>query len=163
MPQLDSSLFDPELLWIIAVFAVIFGLLKYMILPRMAAALDQRSRAIAEEVEKARALREETEQQSIDYRKQMDEAAEEANRMLDESSARVREQQQASIEALKADVKRTEEAFREESELTRQRAVQEIHEAAADIVLDPTGQELHDPLAEAIEKLESGEAKPRKH
>ncbi|MDQ6971843.1 MAG: ATP synthase F0 subunit B [Mariprofundaceae bacterium] len=91
MPQLDSSLFDPELLWIIAVFAVIFGLLKYMILPRMAAALDQRSRTIAEKVEKARLLREETEQQTIDYRKQMDEAAEEASRMLDESSAWVRE------------------------------------------------------------------------
>jgi len=163
MPQLDTSLFDPELLWIIAIFAVIFGLLKYMILPRMAAALEQRSRAIAEEIEKARALREESEQQSIDYRKQIDEASEEASRMFDESSARVREQQQASIEALKADVKRAEEAFREESEITRQRAVQEIHEAAADIVIDTKDHGIDDPLAEAIEKLESGEDRPRKH
>ncbi|MDQ6966543.1 MAG: ATP synthase F0 subunit B [Mariprofundaceae bacterium] len=163
MPQFDSSLFDPELLWIIAIFAVIFGFLKYMILPRMAAALDQRSRSIAEELEKARALREETEQQTNDYRKQIDEAAEETSRMLDESSARIREQQQASIEALKADVKRTEESFREESEITRQRALQEIHEAAADIVLDPASQNIHDPLAEAIEKLESGEDTLRKH
>ncbi|MDQ6971844.1 MAG: hypothetical protein Q9M30_04280 [Mariprofundaceae bacterium] len=60
-------------------------------------------------------------------------------------------------------MKRAEEAFRDESKLTRQRAVQEIHEAAADIVLDTTGQDLHDPLAEAIDKLESGEDKPRKH
>jgi len=151
MPQFDITFVPSEIFWTLVTFALLFGLLRWLVLPRMAAILDRRTKVIEEEIAEAKKQREEAESLKLDYQKQMDHASDDARRMFDESDARVRQHHEQKMEEWKADMKRREAAFREESENATQRAVREIRAEAADIV------------DEAIDKLDTGGKKPRKH
>jgi len=172
MPQFDSTHFASEILWTLISFALLFTLLKWLVLPRVAAILDTRTRAIETEIEQAKKQREEAEKLKLDYQKQLDGASEDARRMFDESEARVRQQHKQLMDEWKADMKRREAAFREESEMARQRAVREIRAEAADMVVNATEKMIHEHvgaheaeklLNEAVAKLSADCEKPRKH
>ncbi|HCS13433.1 MAG: hypothetical protein COS82_03945 [Zetaproteobacteria bacterium CG06_land_8_20_14_3_00_59_53] len=172
MPQFDITFYPSEVFWTLVSFALLFGLLKWLVLPRMAAILDARSRAIAEEINAARQQREEAERLKLDYRKQLDAASQEADRMFEESEARLRKQHRQMMEEWKADMKRREAAFREESEVTRQQAIREIRAEAAGMVVEATEKLIHEHVGkseaegfinEALEALEKEPAKPRRH
>ncbi len=172
MPQFDVTFFPSEIFWTLVSFALLFALLRWLVLPRLAAILDKRTRIIEEEIAQAKKQREEAEGLKLDYQKQLDNASEDARRMFDESDARVRQHHKQMMDEWKADMKRREAAFREESEIATQRAVREIRAEAADMVVDATEklihehvgeQEAEDMLNEAIAKLDTSGKKLRKH
>ncbi|HCS13434.1 MAG: hypothetical protein COS82_03940 [Zetaproteobacteria bacterium CG06_land_8_20_14_3_00_59_53] len=150
MPQFNASLSTPELIWTIVVFAVAYGLLKYMILPRLAAALDRRSRAIEAEIEQTRRLREQTEQQSNDFRRLLEEAGQDVDRMIDESKERVQQTHEQLMAACEADIKQQGAAFHEEAEARRLQAMQDIRSDAAKMAADDTAE------LEPIDKKKAG-------
>lgn len=172
MPQFDLSFFPSEIFWTLVSFALLFGLLRWLVLPRLAAILDARTRAIEEEIEQAKLQREEAEKLKEDYRKQLDAASEDAQRMFKESDERVRAHHNQMMTEWKEDMKRREVAFREESEITRRRAVREIRAEAADLIIETTEKLIHervgekeaeDLLNEAISELDTDGEKLRKH
>lgn len=172
MPQFDATFFASEIFWTLIAFALLFGLLKWLVLPRMAAILDARALAIAEEIDAAKRQRAEAEALKLDYQKQMDQASEDVRAMFEESEARVRRKQKQLMDEWKADMKRRETAFREESEIATQRAVREIRAEAADMVVEATEKLIHEHvgeseaevlLNEAIDALENDASRVRKH
>lgn len=163
MPQFDTAFFASEIFWTLVSFALLFGLLKFLVLPRLTAIFDARSCAIEAEIERARQAREEAEQLRADYQRQMDAASEDVHRMFEEGEERVRRKHRQLMEEWKADMKRREEAFREESEIARLRAIREVRAEAAELVTDAAEKLLHEhmgkreaeqALQEAIEELD---------
>lgn len=172
MPQFEVSFFPSEIFWTVVSFVLLFALLKWLVMPRLTAILDRRTRAIEAELEKAKLQREEAEKLRADYHKQLDDAADDARRMFEESEARVRKQHRKMMDEWKSDMKRREEAFREETELARQRALREIRVEAAEMVVDATEKLLHEhmdgaeakqALDEAIADLGKKQPKSRNH
>jgi len=172
MPQFELSFFPSEIFWTLVSFALLFVLLRWLVLPRLTAILNARTSLIEEEIEQAKRQYLEAEQLRLDYQKQLDAASEDARRMFDESEARVRQRHKQLMDEWKVDMKRREAAFREESEMTRQRALREIRAEAADMVVDATEKLIHEHvdaqeaeamLNEAIAELDSSGANLRKH
>jgi len=163
MPQFDVSFFPSEIFWTLVSFALLFGLLKWLVLPHLTAILEQRTRVIEEEIEQARRQREEAEGLRVDYQRQLDAASEDARRLFEESEARVRRKHREMMDEWKLDMKRREAAFHEEAEASRQRAIRAIRADAAEMVVDATEKLLHEhmgkheaeqALNEAIAELE---------
>lgn len=170
MPQFDTTYFASEIFWTLVSFALLFVLLKWLVLPRLTAVIDKRTRIIEDELNQARRQREEAEALRADYRKQLDAAAEDAQRLFQESEARVRRQHRRMMDEWKADMKRREAAFREEAEIARLRAIREIRSEAAELVSEAAGKLLQEHLGqheaeralqEAIHELEH--QPPRRH
>ncbi len=67
MPQFDPSTFPTQIFWLILSFVALYFLLSRIAIPRIAEVLDERSSRIANDVEKAAALRQETEAVIADY------------------------------------------------------------------------------------------------
>ncbi len=172
MSQLESTFFPSEIFWTLISFVLLFVLLKWLVMPHLSATLERRTRAIEEELDKAKEQREEAEKIREDYQRQLDDAADEAHRMFAESEARVREQHKRMMDEWKADMRRREEAFHEETELARQRAIREIRAEAADMVVGATEKLLHEHMDEdearqalddAITGPERNKPKNRRH
>jgi F-type H+-transporting ATPase subunit b len=172
MPQFEVRFFPSEIFWTVVSFVLLFALLKWLVMPRLTMILERRTRAIEAELEKAKQQREEAEKLRGDYQRQLDDAADDARRMFDESEARVREQHRKMMDEWKSDMKRREEAFREETELARQRALREIRAEAAEMVVGATEKLLHghmddaeakQALNDAIADLDKKNPKSRKH
>jgi len=172
MPQFDVTFFPSEIFWTLVSFALLFALLKWLVMPRMAAILDARTRAIEEEIEAAKRQREEAGQLKQAYQQQLDAAAEDAERLFKESDERVRAHHKQMMDEWKADMKRRETAFREETEIAQRRAIREIRAEAADMVVDATEKLIHEHvdeseaeelLNEAVAQLETDSKNLRKH
>lgn len=172
MPQFEVKFFPSEIFWTVISFLLLFALLKWLVMPRLTAILEKRTRAIETELEKAKQQREEAEKLRVDYQRQLDDAADDARRMFDESEARVREQHRKMMDEWKADMKRREEAFHEETELARLRALRDIRAEAAEMVVGATEKLLQEhmddaeatrALDDAIAELGEKKGKPRRH
>lgn len=61
MPQFDPSSFASQIFWLIVSFGVLYYLMARVALPRIAEVLEERSERIANDLEKAQALRKESE------------------------------------------------------------------------------------------------------
>ena len=61
MPQFDPSSFPSQIFWLVIFFALLYLLMSKVALPRMAAVLDRRHKAIESDLSKATALKHETE------------------------------------------------------------------------------------------------------
>lgn len=60
MPQFDPSSFASQIFWLIVSFGVLYYLMARVALPRIAEVLEERSERIANDLEKAQALRKES-------------------------------------------------------------------------------------------------------
>jgi len=172
MPQFDVTFYTSEIFWTLISFALLFVLLRWLVLPRMAAILDARTRAIEDEIEQAKIQHRDAEQLRLDYQKQLDAASEEAEHLFKQSDERLRTQHKKMMDEWKADMKRRETAFREETEIARRRAIREIRAEAADMVIGATEKMIHEHvdeseaeelINEAIEKLDTDSNNHRKH
>jgi F-type H+-transporting ATPase subunit b len=67
MPQLDASTFASQIFWLVVAFAVLFYLLRTKALPRVAEILEARQDRIANDLDRAAALRAEAEQALASY------------------------------------------------------------------------------------------------
>ena len=55
MPQFDPTHFPSEIIWTLISFALLFVLLKWLVLPRLVRLIEARTRMIREEMEQAAA------------------------------------------------------------------------------------------------------------
>ena len=78
MPQFDPSTFTPQLFWLLVTFAVLFFAMWRHALPRISGILEARQQRIGSDLEKAAALKAETEQVAAEYEKALAEARDKA-------------------------------------------------------------------------------------
>lgn len=87
MPQFDPSTFSPQLFWLLVTFAVLFVAMWRHALPRISGILEARRQRIGSDLEKAAALKAETEQVAAEYEKALAEARDKAAAAIKQAGA----------------------------------------------------------------------------
>jgi len=138
MPQFEAAHFPAEILWTLITFALLLLLFKHLVLPRIVAAIEARTRMIREQIEQARAERAQAERYRAEYEQRLREIGEEAKRMFDEAQARIRRERKQAMQAWQAEMDRRQRDFHEEMELAKQQALREIRGKTAELVAEAT-------------------------
>jgi F-type H+-transporting ATPase subunit b len=74
MPQFDPATFVPQVFWLVISFAFIYWVIAKIAVPRVGEVLDQRARVIQEDIDRASALKAETDAAAAAYEKAMADA-----------------------------------------------------------------------------------------
>ena len=82
MPQLDPATFAPQLVWLAITFVVLYLLMAYVALPRVAKVVDERHARIRNDLGEAQRLRTEAEAVRAHYERSLAEARAEAQATL---------------------------------------------------------------------------------
>lgn len=78
MPQFDPSTFSSQIFWLVVTFALLYWVVAKIAVPRIGEVLDQRARVIQEDLDRALALKGETDQAVQAYEKAMTAARDQA-------------------------------------------------------------------------------------
>jgi F-type H+-transporting ATPase subunit b len=78
MPQFDPSTFSSQIFWLVVTFVLLYWVVAKIAVPRIGEVLDQRARVIQEDLDRALALKGETDQAVQAYEKAMAAAREQA-------------------------------------------------------------------------------------
>lgn len=78
MPQFDPTTFSSQLFWLVISFIVLYWIVAKIAVPRIGEVLEQRARVIQEDLDRALALKAETDQAVAAYEKAMAAAREQA-------------------------------------------------------------------------------------
>ncbi len=106
MPQLDFATFLPQIVWLTITFVALYFLMSRVALPRIAEVLEEREDRVADDLERAAALKEEAEQVLEAYERELVEARSKAHAVAQESRRRLA----AEVAEKRAEVERALEA-----------------------------------------------------
>ncbi len=138
MPQLETGTFSTQVIWLIISFIVLFLLMRRVALPRIAQVLEERKERIADDLDKAQALKDEAEEVLAEYETAAAEGRAEAQAVLRRAGERLTQEaarrHEALSEKLAAEVKAAEERIAE----ARSKATRSIRAAAADVAAAAT-------------------------
>ncbi|PZF75587.1 F0F1 ATP synthase subunit B' [Aestuariivirga litoralis] len=142
-PPMDAHSFPSQIFWLVIFFALLYLLMSKVALPRMAAVLEKRHKAIESDLSKASALKHETEAAIQHYEKSLSDARANAQGIATETRSRIA----AEIEAERSALEKTLSAKLAEADsrisATKAKAMQDVHEVAAEtaaeIVSELTG------------------------
>ena len=91
MPQFDPSTFSSQVFWLVVTFVLLYWVVAKIAVPRIGEVLDQRARVIQEDLDRALALKAETDQAVQAYEKAMaaarDQAGEHMRAVTNEAKA----------------------------------------------------------------------------
>src|SRR5579884_2147965 len=108
MPQLDASTFPTQLFWLAVTFIVLYGLMKWLALPKVATTIEARRTRLDDDLARAAALKSEAEAVIAAYQKALGEARADAQARMRETSERLAaeaaERQRQIGEALERDI-----------------------------------------------------------
>ena len=142
-PPMDAHSFPSQIFWLVIFFALLYLLMSKVALPRMAAVLDKRHKAIESDLSKASALKHETEAAIQHYEKSLADARANAQGIATETRSKIA----AEIEAERSALEKTLSAKLAEADArisaTKAKAMQDVNEVAAEtaaeIVSELTG------------------------
>lgn len=100
LPQLDPTIFAPQLIWLALTFAVLYFTLSTLILPRIERTLEERRERIQRDIDEAERLKGETETAIADYEQKLAAARSNASQI----SKQGREALNAELDAERAEV-----------------------------------------------------------
>lgn len=103
MPQLDAEYFAPQLFWLVVSFVLLYLLMSRVALPRIAGVIEERRDKIADDLDKAQALKKEADAALEAYEKALAEAHARAQAITAEARANLK----AEGDALRMELDRT--------------------------------------------------------
>lgn len=149
MPQLDPSLFPTQLFWLLVTFVALFMVVWKVALPRIAEVLAQRQTRIDGDLEKAQALKTEAEDVLAAYERTLASAAAQAqdiHRQVVQTLTDERTKRQEELSRrLSAQAREAESRISGE----KRRAIENIRDAALDVVQSATNRLIGVDVAEA--------------
>jgi F-type H+-transporting ATPase subunit b len=74
MPQFDPAFIAPQIFWLVVTFIALYWVIAKLAIPRVGEVLEQRARVIQEDLDRALALKAETDQALAAYERAMNEA-----------------------------------------------------------------------------------------
>jgi F-type H+-transporting ATPase subunit b len=132
MPQLDTTTWPPQLIWLAIAFIGLYLMMRFVALPRVGGAIESRAKRVADDLAAAQRFKTETEQAIADYEAALAEArargsgiSQEARNRLNEETAKVEADinlQTAKAEKTIADLKK--------------KAMGEVERVAADVAAE---------------------------
>lgn len=131
LPQLDVGTFPSQIFWLVVTLVVLFLLLSKVALPRIAAVLEERADAIADDLDKAEEFKRKAQEAEEAYEKALAEARTKAQEIAAAKRAEIQKQVDAAIAKSDAEISaRTAEGEKrigeiQESAMTAVKAVAE--------------------------------------
>jgi len=161
LPQLDTTHFSPQLVWLALSFGALYLLLARIVLPRIEAVLGERRGRIQRDLDEAERLKVETEKALALY----EDAYAAARAKANEIAKRTHEELAAKVEAERSRVDRQIAAKLEEAETriteTKAKAMAHVNEIATEtaeaIVAKLIGKEATEPEVRRAVKAGAGE------
>ena len=98
MPQLDFSTFPNQLFWLVVFCLVLFALVKIFIIPRMEDIFANRRKVIDGNISKAEEIKQRVQEIELQIEKELSEAKEECNNILQASNDSIKGQINLALE-----------------------------------------------------------------
>lgn len=156
MPQLDFTTFAPQLFWLAVSFIVLYGLMRWLALPRVEQVITSRREHLNGDLARAAALKSEAETALATYRKTLAEARAAAQATLRETSEKLAAEAAERQRQLAATLAEQIEAAEQRIRAMKQEALAEVRGIATEVggaVVERLTGASADPakLAEAVE------------
>jgi len=160
LPQLDSSTWASQLVWLAITFGVLYWLMSSTFLPRIGAAIEERRDRIADDLDKAAESRRQAEEAEAAFNKALAEARAKAQAV----TAEAREEVNAEIDAMRKDAEQSiaskAAAAEERIANLRESAGARVKEAARDTTRAVVEALIHETPTDAV--VEAAVAKAAK-
>ena len=142
-PPMDAHTFPSQIFWLVIFFGLLYLLMSKVALPKMAAVLDKRHKAIEGDLAKASALKHETEAAIQHYEKSLADARATAQGIATETRSKIADEIEAERSALEKTLSSKLAEADSRISATKAKAMQDVHEVAAEtaaeIVSELTG------------------------
>ena len=142
-PPMDAHTFPSQIFWLVIFFGLLYLLMSKVALPKMAAVLDKRHKAIEGDLAKASALKHETEAAIQHYEKSLADARANAQGIATETRSKIADEIEAERSALEKTLSSKLAEADSRISATKAMAMQAVHEVAAEtaaeIVSELTG------------------------
>ena len=157
-PPMDAHTFPSQIFWLVIFFGLLYLLMSKVALPKMAAVLDKRHKAIEGDLAKASALKHETEAAIQHYEKSLADARANAQGIATETRSKIADEIEAERSALEKTLSSKLAEADSRISATKAKAMQDVHEVAAEtaaeIVSELTGHKVSkEHAAKAIDGL----------
>lgn len=133
MPQFSSEFFLSQFFWLIVIFACLYALMAWVVLPRMSATIDNRKNKIEGDLAEARRLQAQAQKMRDDYESELAQARTaslaEARKVSDEVARQVASEQVALAERLGKQTQEAEARIR----VARDKALKAVPEIATQV------------------------------
>jgi F-type H+-transporting ATPase subunit b len=139
---------DPEF-WVLVAFVIAIALVYKRAAAALGAALDERARKIAAELEEARKLREEAQQTLATYQRKQRDALKEAEEILAHARAEAERLGQQGLRDIEAAIERRQRLAEEKISQAEAKALAEVRSSAVDIAVAGARQVIRDELDQA--------------
>ncbi len=132
MPQFDPTTFSPQIIWLIITFGILYLVMARSALPKVGNILQEREIRIAEDLEQAEKLREESRAVEAAYEKALADARAEAGKVLNDARAEITADIDAQKAALDARLAEKTGAAQAEIKAAIETALKELETVAQD-------------------------------
>ena len=133
LPQFDPTLFPEQIFWLVISFALLYVLMAYVALPRVAKTQTNRKRVIAGEIESARAANEAAKASLVLVEKSLSEARDKAHEGVNTMLASVAEESYERRATQEKDLLRKLHRVEADIATSRTAALEKIRECATDL------------------------------
>jgi F-type H+-transporting ATPase subunit b len=161
MPQLDPSTFSPQLVWLAITFVLLYILMRKLLIPKIGGAIENRRAHIAGDLDRASALKAETERAIASYEEAIAQARGKAHAIASEIEAALAADAAAERARIDAEMAEKVAAAEQRIAATKAAALREVKavagEVAGEIVARLTGGEAS--TAEIAAALAEAEAR----
>ena len=132
MPQLDFSMWPPQLIWLAITFGVLYLLMSKFALPKIGGTIEQRQNRIATDLDEAKRLKDETEKAIAAYEAALAEAKAKAHVIAQETRDTLNAE--VELERAKLDAKLAERMLQAEERITKTKedALKNVEQVASD-------------------------------
>ncbi len=131
-PPMDAHTFPSQIFWLVIFFGLLYLLMSKVALPKMAAVLDKRHKAIEGDLAKASALKHETEAAIQHYEKSLADARANAQGIATETRSKIADEIEAERSALEKTLSSKLAEADSRISATKAKAMQDVHEVAAE-------------------------------
>ena len=140
MPQLDFSTFSPQLIWLVITFLGLYLLMSRVALPRIGGVIEQRQSKIADDIDAAQSLKNETDKAIAAYEQALAEARAKAHTIAQETRDALNAEVVA--ERAKVDAEIAEKVTKAERTIaaTKAAAMKDVRSIAGDVAGDIVSQ-----------------------
>lgn len=153
MPQLDFSMWPPQLIWLAITFGVLYILISKFALPKIGGTIEQRQNRIANDLDEAQRLKDDTEKAIAAYEAALAEARAKAHVIAQDTRDTLHaevEKERAKLDAQLGERTSEAEARIAETKAQALKSVEEVASAtASEIVSQLIGKK---PTAAAVKK-----------
>jgi F-type H+-transporting ATPase subunit b len=163
MPQLDTSTWPPQLIWLGLAFLGLYLMMRFVALPRVGGAIESRAKRVADDLDAAQRFKTETEQAIADYEAALAAArargsgiAQEARNRLNEETAKERAKVEAEINVQTAKAEQTIGDLKKKAMGEVERVAADV---AAEIVTELAGINVRSAAANPATAADKGKAK----